>query len=285
MEEAPLLVETGEAPAQPESRRSRGCWLASFALASGALAFAALDTRSAGASRSSDAGGAAGGEAAAAAVSATALAARDSGSGVAETDHGGADLPLSAQDGPTTFDDATYEVTMKVWTKYVDDYGEPGHEYTWMSQYDGVVEPWRDSYLIASCTNGCSEDDNRTYVWTFDDGSTTSGDSVLMKFTQVRTYSIGLSMMVGDDASPVTTSSFSLVGRYVRREVRQLSHDDRELFLETMKVLWSTASATGRQLYGAAYTDVYDLAAYHTEVRPRTDSPCFRERRERRRRI
>jgi len=49
----------------------------------------------------------------------------------------------------------------------------------------------------------------------------------------------------------------------VRREIRSLMVDDRELLLNAMHRLWELPTAEGRLLYGPSYLDVHDLNNVH----------------------
>jgi hypothetical protein len=51
-------------------------------------------------------------------------------------------------------------------------------------------------------------------------------------------------------------------GKYIRREIRALSDDDRELYLDAIRVLYSTDTKTGTSLYGEQFKgyDWYDFS-------------------------
>lgn len=55
--------------------------------------------------------------------------------------------------------------------------------------------------------------------------------------------------------SPVEaiTFDFSVVVKYVRREIRQLTDRDRETFFNAVAVMQRVPSAVGRILYGVKY--------------------------------
>ena len=47
--------------------------------------------------------------------------------------------------------------------------------------------------------------------------------------------------------------SFAVHVKYVRREIRELTAEDRERYLGAVQVIYNTDTATGQQLYGSAY--------------------------------
>ena len=51
--------------------------------------------------------------------------------------------------------------------------------------------------------------------------------------------------------------------RYVRREIRSLTAEDRGAFLAAARQLWATPTAAGRDRYGPLYVGVDDLAEFH----------------------
>lgn len=57
----------------------------------------------------------------------------------------------------------------------------------------------------------------------------------------------------GGFATVIETYSFDVTVRYVRREIRDLSDRDREIFFNAISVLQRVPSAVGRQVYGDNY--------------------------------
>ena len=54
--------------------------------------------------------------------------------------------------------------------------------------------------------------------------------------------------------------------KFVRREIHTLTPEDRELFLDTMHVLWTTDTETGKKLYGDDYKSIAYFAQIHNEA-------------------
>jgi len=56
-----------------------------------------------------------------------------------------------------------------------------------------------------------------------------------------------------------------LVCKYVRREIRKLTEEDRQELFDAMYTLWSTPLEEGKELYGDNYVDILTLTTIHTE--------------------
>ena len=77
-------------------------------------------------------------------------------------------------------------------------------------------------------------------------------------------------------ASPFLTELFlskqELSCYYVRRELRELSKRDLELFLDTFVTLFQTPTAEGVKTYGKNYRSLTDLCAIHLRAAGKRDS-------------
>ena len=142
------------------------------------------------------------------------------------------------------------ELSFYVWSDYTDTYGDVGTSYTWYSDggYAGIVEPYVPQTLVADCA-ACSPD--TTYTWTFSGGETAFGNEVERMFYALETYDVQVSATAGD--SVLASYAGTVVCRYVRREIRQLSSTDRNRFFDAMKVLWTQTSDIGQDIYGPSF--------------------------------
>ena len=165
------------------------------------------------------------------------------------------------------FDDAPSgggtTLSFYVWSEYVEEYGDVATDYTWFSDggYVGVVEPYVPMTLVADCA-GCPP--TAEYTWVFDDGQTASGSEVDRMFYSLEDYAV--SVTATDGGSVLASYSGTVVCRYVRREIRQLSATDRDRFLDAMKVLWTQTSEVGQDIYGNAFLSIYDTAEFHVTL-------------------
>ncbi|KAH8058255.1 symporter [Aureococcus anophagefferens] len=128
-------------------------------------------------------------------------------------------------------------LSFRVRNAYVDAYGEPGTLYSWASSYDAIAEPHKWQELVAVWAAA----GNATNVtWAFDDGSTASGAAVLKKFFALRTYAISLT--AADENGTSVAYAGTVIVKYIRREIRQLTDGDRHAWLDAMQTLWNTRS-------------------------------------------
>jgi hypothetical protein len=67
------------------------------------------------------------------------------------------------------------------------------------------------------------------------------------------------------------SQSFTLAVKYVRREVRSMSVEDRRAFFEALFQLYSVTSAEGKELYGDEFESAEYLAYLHLEGAGRND--------------
>ncbi len=155
------------------------------------------------------------------------------------------------------------ELSFYVWSDYTDTYGDVGTSYTWYGDggYAGIVEPYVPQTLVADCA-ACSPD--TTYTWTFSGGETAFGNEVERMFYALETYDVQVSATAGD--SVLASYAGTVVCRYVRREIRQLSSTDRNRFFDAMKVLWTQTSDVGQDIYGPSFLSIYDTAEFHVTL-------------------
>ena len=101
-------------------------------------------------------------------------------------------------------------------------------DYPW-STY--ILEPYRTQY--ASVKNG---GDDSSYEWRFD-GETKYGSSIDVKCKNPdKFYTIEVTELDSTGAN-VTHTSISAMCKYVRREIRTYSDDDRTAFFDSMEIL------------------------------------------------
>lgn len=65
------------------------------------------------------------------------------------------------------------------------------------------------------------------------------------------------------DQSLLAVSQEDVYCKYVRRELRGLLGEDRDLFLDAMATLWSTTTEEGQKMYGPRYQGIEYFAGYH----------------------
>jgi len=78
-------------------------------------------------------------------------------------------------------------------------------------------------------------------------------------------YSLAISFQCAD-ASYAEVGTYSVWVKYVRREVRTLTDDDREEFLDAFRTLWDVSTVAGKKLYGHKYKSLFYLASIHNDA-------------------
>ncbi|CAM9893269.1 unnamed protein product [Pylaiella littoralis] len=67
----------------------------------------------------------------------------------------------------------------------------------------------------------------------------------------------------GDGTVVVRSSTTEIFCKYVRREIRSLFEEERNMMFDAMKVLWDVKVEEGRDLYGPDYLDVWSIDMFH----------------------
>jgi hypothetical protein len=142
-----------------------------------------------------------------------------------------------------------------------------------------MAEPHKESTLTA--TAGTTDDaDDLVYTWTITHAEATTGATV----TDYTTSGEGLSSLAYTFTLPATSYSVTATAapssgsqegvaslslsedvmvKYVRREIRQLSDDDRETYLAATSLFHRVGLAEGVKAYGAKWTNYEASTAKH----------------------
>jgi len=103
--------------------------------------------------------------------------------------------------------------------------------------------------------------EDAVYLWTID-GSVYSGQQVQHTFTTIGPKDIVVKMIYNADNSEVS-ATFTVMAKYVRREIRSLTNEDREAFLSAMQVLFYTPTKEGKKIYGEKFRGVDHFISEH----------------------
>lgn len=118
----------------------------------------------------------------------------------------------------------------------------PLYGYPWTH----MAEPYRTTYLEVS-----SPVDGATYKWLVDDHVQDIGSSIELVFTSTGSHDVVVYEMV--DGESVRMKTFSIMVKYVRREIRSLTDRDREAFFTAVMTLQRVPTLVGQDLYGDYY--------------------------------
>ena len=97
-------------------------------------------------------------------------------------------------------------------------------------------------------------------TWVITGPSTTTfsfkgtGSSVIVQFEGVGLYDITVTVSKGDGSS--YNYSITAMNKYVRREIRTMTEEDREAFLDALHTVYTVSTEDGQELYGNDYKDI-----------------------------
>lgn len=144
--------------------------------------------------------------------------------------------------------------------------------------WDAVIEPFRESHLMLSSViidgDDVTEDvhsakSSYSVSWTiYDEEYSGYKINVNIPFVGVLNASVSI-----HDASldKVFSQTFTVAVKYVRREIRTLTDNDRQTFLDTLQLLYTTDLADGKEKYGDKFVNAEFLVYRHLNGAGTTD--------------
>lgn len=135
-----------------------------------------------------------------------------------------------------------------------------------------IVEPHRVSTLSAHDRGydvGIQSDNGGPidYVWLVDGEQVGRGVTCEHTFTRIGYTALNVHRVhpsaQGEGAQVLASEGVTVLVKYVRRELRSLSEDDRNDFFDTTQVLYQVSQNEGESLYGKAYKDKDFFARLH----------------------
>mmetsp|Transcript_19693 Transcript_19693/g.17875 ORF Transcript_19693/g.17875 Transcript_19693/m.17875 type:complete len:530 (+) Transcript_19693:381-1970(+) len=106
-----------------------------------------------------------------------------------------------------------------------------------------------------------------SFVWTIDDVNY-EGSSIYFQINKVDVQTASITA-TKDDYS--FTTYFKLAIKYVRREIRSLTDEDRENFLNSLNILYTTSKSDGVAKYGLKFISAEDFSYKHLNGAARVD--------------
>eukprot|EP00618_Florenciella_parvula_P017577 CAMPEP_0119489082 /NCGR_PEP_ID=MMETSP1344-20130328/14634_1 /TAXON_ID=236787 /ORGANISM="Florenciella parvula, Strain CCMP2471" /LENGTH=720 /DNA_ID=CAMNT_0007524087 /DNA_START=136 /DNA_END=2298 /DNA_ORIENTATION=+ len=194
---------------------------------------------------------------------------------------------------PVTLDSVdSDDLAIGVYNTYTETYGAVGTDYPWN---DGsIVEPYREHYfeltgdLVDECNTMVTTWKNSDYYgqactakWSLfsEDWGTELEQFVGLPataqttFESATTYRVKVGLYISSDAGSVDGATLlgdevktSLYSRYVRREVRKYTDDDRDSLIATMRLLYDLDDSTGQAKYGKHYRSMQYFVSKHTDL-------------------
>ena len=145
-----------------------------------------------------------------------------------------------------------------------------GAKYKWLENAH-LAEPYKtttftvdlDSLDNIDLLDSIDSLDNMTWKWisSYDD-EIMWGNSTEKVFKKTGKYDLYVYGITNNDEIIVNHTTTVIV-KYVKRELRQLTHEDKHAFLHTAAKLWKYSTEEGRAKYGEKYTSVNELVEEH----------------------
>jgi hypothetical protein len=125
--------------------------------------------------------------------------------------------------------------------------------------WDAIAEPYKKQlFSIDTFTISDKSADVSNYIvsWTIDN-NIFYGDEQLIMLNNTGVYDAKLVIATKTSDSIITdtvyTYDFQLAVKYVRREIRSLTDEDRETFFDALELLYYLSETEGQRLYGSKF--------------------------------
>lgn len=138
-----------------------------------------------------------------------------------------------------------------------------------MLPWDLIVEPYKPNTLsIQSLTlDDASILKDATVVWHIN-GETYDGISISVSPTYTGAYDCYVTAEVG---SSTYIHYFTLASKYIRREIRTLTDNDRQRYLTALRALYTLSQDEGESLFGTKFVSAESLVYKHLNGAGTTD--------------
>jgi hypothetical protein len=140
-----------------------------------------------------------------------------------------------------------------------------------MLPWDVVLEPNREQEL--EVTTLTVDDETVDFSdfdieWTINDDITLTGAKATIEMSDVGVYSATVKLT---STTATYTSDFLVAVKYVRREVRTMTEDDRKTFFDALYTMYTVDGDSGRDKFGSKYIDASEAVYMHLNGAGRTD--------------
>eukprot|EP00903_Cladosiphon_okamuranus_P013777 g12823.t1 len=106
--------------------------------------------------------------------------------------------------------------------------------------------------------------DNDVFKWSFEDGTVLQGREVQHYFTVLGRQTVSLSQTIVSTGD-IKQVEASVMVKYVRREIRQLTEKDRVAFFDAMEKLYRLPTSEGNSVYGNEYKGIDFFVQMHLD--------------------
>ena len=185
-------------------------------------------------------------------------------SGTIYTIHKKYEIEHTIANSKTTKDDFSFTATLydDISVIVSNEYGVySGANYEWLTN-KYLAEPYKTT-TISIDTDAVGINDNIYWKWTQEDSTEEKwGNAIEKIFTSPGEYYIYLNGLNSNNDT-IITATIPIVVKYVKRELRTLTNDDRHKFLHAASKIWKYSSSEGRAKYGEKFTGIDELVEEH----------------------
>jgi phage-related protein len=128
--------------------------------------------------------------------------------------------------------------------------------------YKHIVEPYKTMML------GFNTElpDSYSVTWQIDDvEGSLKGSSIKHVFTSSNKVYEVVATISDENGNQVMQVKAEAACKYVRREIRTLTDDDREAFFSALETVYNTEQADGEKLYGTKFASIKELVKNHLD--------------------
>eukprot|EP00903_Cladosiphon_okamuranus_P009855 g9365.t1 len=157
------------------------------------------------------------------------------------------------------------------------EYGEFDKAALNLYKLDMLVEPHRETTLEVQDPDPALVTQSNKFVWRLqlvDDSGITSksvedvwnhtgGPEAKLTVTKAGTTYVLTVQNLGEDGTVLAEGRVKVSCKYVRREIRTLTDEDRELLLDTMEIWYTIPTSEGKVKYGSKFSNYERVVAYH----------------------
>jgi hypothetical protein len=167
-------------------------------------------------------------------------------------------LQAEASVSPSSSSSLLYFTVENTYTRLL---GPIGRQYPWVNGSQILIDVHREATFTVVDE---AQREGDMYKWSVD-GVSFSGTSFNHTFRATGDHTVILRKISVSESS-VTVFSGKVNAKYVRREVRELTDEDREAFLSTLAVLYNLNQDEGEKKYGSDYISMDNLVLVHLEL-------------------
>eukprot|EP00620_Florenciella_sp_RCC1587_P013588 CAMPEP_0182562930 /NCGR_PEP_ID=MMETSP1324-20130603/5187_1 /TAXON_ID=236786 /ORGANISM="Florenciella sp., Strain RCC1587" /LENGTH=633 /DNA_ID=CAMNT_0024776011 /DNA_START=6 /DNA_END=1907 /DNA_ORIENTATION=- len=149
--------------------------------------------------------------------------------------------------------------------EYTSIQGYAGKDYPWITEGQ-LAEPHKTTTFTSTSTLESDVLARMNLAWSVDGSDEEITGSFKYVFEQPGTYNVKMSAYDKSSGDLVASTTKEIISKYVRREIRTLTDDDREAFFSAAEVMYKTELGDGKKTYGDNFLDVQWFAQLHNTL-------------------